>query len=80
MKDDYLKLWFEYKRNVPMDLLSEAQASQALKGLVSERTRLSKMSIVDDVDYELKEMEKDANVYGKDLEDLDDDPEEVDKQ
>lgn len=78
-KDDYLKLWFEYKRNVPMDLLSEAQASQALKGQVSERTRLSKMSIVDDVDYELKEMEKDAKVYGKDLEDLDDDPEEVDK-
>lgn len=79
-KDDYLKLWFEYKRNVPMDLLSEAQASQALKGQVSERTRLSKMSIVDDVDYELKEMEKDTKMYGKDLEDLDDDPEEVDKQ
>ncbi len=79
-KDDYLKLWFEYKRNVPMDLLAEAQASQTLKGQVSERTRLSKMSIVDDVDYELKEMEKDAKVYGKDLEDLDDDAEEVDKQ
>ncbi|UED81943.1 phage portal protein [Lysinibacillus sp. CD3-6] len=79
-KDDYLKLWFEYKRNIPIDLLSEAQASQALKGLVSERTRLSKMSIVDDVDYELEEMEKDAKLYGKDLDDLDDDLEEVDKQ
>lgn len=80
-KDDYLKLWFEYKRNIPIDLLSEAQASQALKGLVSERTRLSKMSIVDDVDYELEEMAKDAMVYGNELEPLDgDDPEVVDKQ
>ncbi|MFJ7405767.1 MULTISPECIES: hypothetical protein [unclassified Lysinibacillus] len=26
------------------------------------------------ISYELKEMEKDAKVYGKDLEDLDDDP------
>ncbi|MEB2279676.1 phage portal protein [Lysinibacillus xylanilyticus] len=78
--DDYLRLWFEYKRNIPIDLLSEAQASQALKGLVSERTRLSRLSIVDDVDYELEEMEKDAKLYGNDLEPLgdfeaqDDDP------
>lgn len=34
------------------DLLPEAQASQTLQGQVSERTRLSKMSIVDDVDFE----------------------------
>ncbi|MGE7129169.1 phage portal protein [Lysinibacillus xylanilyticus] len=70
--DDYLKLWFEYKRNIPIDLLSEAQASQALQGQVSERTRLSKLSIVDDVDFEIEEMQKDAQLYGNGLEPLDD--------
>lgn len=82
-KDDYLKLWFEYKRNIPIDLLSEAQASQALQGQVSERTRLSKMSIVDDVDYEIEEMQKDAKLYGNGIEPLDEDEndsKEVDEQ
>ncbi|ACA40628.1 phage related protein [Lysinibacillus sphaericus C3-41] len=63
-------------------MLSEAQASQALKGLVSERTRLSKLSIVDDVDYELEEIQKDAQLYGNELESLNednDDPKEVDE-
>lgn len=81
-KDDYLKVWYEYKCNIPIDLLSEAQASQALKGLVSERTRLSKLSIVDDVDYELEEIQKDAQLYGNELESLNednDDPKEVDE-
>ncbi|MGE7092545.1 phage portal protein [Lysinibacillus sp. NPDC048646] len=71
-KDDYLKVWYEFKRNLPVDLLSEAQASQAMKGQVSERTRLSKMSIVDDVEYELEEMQKDTKLYGNGLEQLDD--------
>ena len=81
-KDDYLKVWYEYKRNIPIDLLSEAQASQALKGLVSERTRLSKLSIVDDVEYELEEIQKDAQLYGNELELLNqdnEDPKEVDE-
>ena len=81
-KDDYLKLWFEYKRNIPIDLLSEAQASQALQGQVSERTRLSKMTIVDDVDYEIEEMQKDAMLYGNGIEPLDEnenDPKEDDE-
>lgn len=70
-KDDFLKVWYEYKRNIPVDLLSEAQASISLKGQVSERTRLSKMTIVDDVEYELEEMQKDAKLYGNELEPLD---------
>ncbi len=76
-KDDYLKVWYEYKCNIPIDLLSEAQASQALKGLVSERTRLSKLSIVDDVDYELEEIQKDAQLYGNELESLNEDNDDV---
>ncbi|WP_301337910.1 hypothetical protein [Lysinibacillus fusiformis] len=40
------------------------------------------MSIVDDVEYELKEIQKDARVYGQDLESLNEDsedPKEVDE-
>lgn len=72
-----MKVWYEYKRNIPIDLLSEAQASQALKGLVSERTRLSKLSVVDDVEYELEEMQKDEQLFGNGLEPLNEDDEDT---
>lgn len=65
-KDDYLKMFFTFKRNIPVDLLNEAQATAALAGYVSERTRLSSLSIVDDVQYELDEMVKERD---EDLED-----------
>jgi len=57
-KDDYLKVWFSFKRNLPVNLLDEAQTTAQLRGQVSERTRLSLLSFVDDVDYELEEMKK----------------------
>lgn len=69
-KDDYLKVWFQFKRNIPEDILSEAQASQALKGQVSERTRLAQLSIVDDVEYELEEIKKDEIEFGNKLENI----------
>jgi SPP1 family phage portal protein len=67
-KEDYLKVWFTFKRNLPADLLQEAQTTQSLKGHVSERTRLSQLSFVDDVDFELKEMEDDEFRLGAKLE------------
>lgn len=57
--DDYLKVWFGFKRNLPINVLEEAQTTLQLKGAVSEKTRLSLLSFVDDVDFELEEMEKD---------------------
>ncbi|KIL74358.1 phage portal protein [Bacillus badius] len=57
---NYLDVFFTYKRNLPTDYLYEAQISTALKGNVSERTRLSLLSFVDDVDYELEQMKEDA--------------------
>lgn len=67
-QEDYLKVFFTFTRNIPVNLLDEAQTTQALKGNVSERTRLAALSIVDDVDYELEEMQKDALLYGNALE------------
>lgn len=56
---DYTNIYFGFKRNLPVNLLDEAQSTTQLKGNVSERTRLSQMSFVDDVDWEMKEMAKD---------------------
>lgn len=62
-KEDYLKIWFGFKRNLPANLLDEAQTTTQLKGQVSEKTRLSLLSFVDDVDYELEEMQKEVDDY-----------------
>lgn len=50
------KVFSEFKRNFPMELLSEAQVLGALKGQVSEETRLGLATFIDDVQYELDRM------------------------
>lgn len=57
--DDYLEIWMQYKRNLPANILEEAQASLQLKGIVSEATRLGMLSFVDDVEHELRHIEED---------------------
>ncbi|WP_342007615.1 phage portal protein [Bacillus sp. YBsi01] len=61
--EDYLKVWFGFKRNLPANVLEEAQTTAQLKGMVSEETRLSLLSFVDDVQYELKKMEEEEEEY-----------------
>ncbi|OGX78216.1 phage portal protein [Exiguobacterium sp. SH31] len=55
------KVFAEFKRNFPQNLLNEADIQQKLKGLVSEQTRLSLASFVDDVEYELALMEEELD-------------------
>jgi len=55
---NYLDIFLNMKRNFPLDILSEAQANSQLKGLVSEETRLSQLSFVDDVNYEIERMDQ----------------------
>ncbi|WP_433958855.1 phage portal protein [Cytobacillus horneckiae] len=62
-EEDYLKVWFGFKRNLPVNLLDEAQTTQSLQGRVSEKTRLSLLSFVDDVDYELEALQKEAEDF-----------------
>jgi SPP1 family phage portal protein len=57
---DYTNIFFDYKRNLPVNLTDEADSTSKLKGMISERTRLAQLSFVDDVDWELAEMAKDA--------------------
>ena len=56
---DYTNIYFGFKRNLPANLLDEATTTVQLKGSVSERTRLSQLGFVDDVDWEIEEMAKD---------------------
>lgn len=56
---DYTNIYFQFKRNLPVNLLDEAQTTAQLRGHVSERTRLSQLSFVDDVEWEMEEMAKD---------------------
>jgi SPP1 family phage portal protein len=65
---DYTNIFYDFKRNFPLNILDEAETTTKLKGMVSERTRLSQLSFVDDVDYELKRMQQEAS----ELVDLDD--------
>lgn len=67
-RDDYLSVFYQFKRNLPVNLLEEAQVQAQLKGFVSEKTRLGLFSQVDDVEYELEEMKQDALLYGNELE------------
>lgn len=62
---DHLNIFFTFTRNLPANILDEAQTSLMLKGLVSERTRLEQISFVDDVDYELEQMAEDAIRFGQ---------------
>lgn len=56
---DHTNIWFEFKRNLPIDITTEVDATAKLKGNVSERTRLGLLSFVDDVEFEMEEMERD---------------------
>lgn len=69
-KDDYLSVWFGFKRNLPLNVADDALATVQLKGMVSEKTRLALLPFVDSVDYELEAMEEDALRYGEKLEPL----------
>lgn len=61
LKFDPLYVWYEFKRNFPKDLLYEAQATRMLKTMVSEQTRLSQLSFVDDAQYELDLMQRERD-------------------
>lgn len=56
---NYINIYFGFKRNLPVNVSDEADSTGKLKGAVSERTRLSQLSFIDDVEWELAEMAKD---------------------
>jgi SPP1 family phage portal protein len=70
---DPYKVTMHFKRNFPEDILNEAQASVQLKGIVSEETRLSKLSFIENAKEELKKLTAERAAYEEEFEDEEDD-------
>lgn len=72
---DYGLMDLVYTRNIPVNLVDEANAATTLSGITSKRTALSTLSIVDDVDEEMKRIEQEAqDAIDLDGQDFKDDP------
>ena len=56
--DGWTGIKYQFTRNVPRNILEEAQIVAQLSGQVSDATKLSVLSIVDNPQDELKKMEK----------------------
>ena len=57
-RDAWKDIDFTTSRNIPKNLLEEAQTAQALESIVSKETQLQVLSIVKDVSEEIDRMEK----------------------
>lgn len=57
-KEEYLNIDYKFSRNVPNDLIDEADAAGKLAGIVSKHTQLSILSTVDNVQDEIDQIEK----------------------
>lgn len=54
--DDWVKLTYQFSLNLPANLLEETQIAQGLTGIVSQKTQLSVLSIVDNVQAEIDQL------------------------
>lgn len=57
-KGAYKGISYKFTRNMPKNVLEEAQIVNTLNGLISKETNLSNLSIVDNVKEEIEKMEK----------------------
>lgn len=71
--DDYLHFSFQFKRNLPVNLKEEAETQASLKGYVSDQTRLSLLSFVEDVQDELSKMKQEEEYIDLDNDELEGD-------
>ena len=55
--DAWQDIEYKFTRNIPKNMLEEAQTAQALEGVVSKETQLSVLSIVNSVSNELEKIE-----------------------
>ncbi len=81
--DDWAKLRYRFTPNIPSNALEEAQTAAQLAGIVSHRTQLETLSIVDNVDSEMKRLEEENEVeplYSFDAHQHSDEPEETDDE
>ena len=67
-RDDWVKLHYQFTQNFPANLLDESQIAGNLSGITSRKTQLKVLSVIDNVDEELKQIdaEQDTTEYGTD--------------
>lgn len=63
-KDAWVGVEYKFTPNFPTNLLDEAQTANQLTGLVSRETQLRSLSIVDNVQQEIKRMEEEQDGVG----------------
>lgn len=64
-EDAWTGIEYKFARNVPRNILEEAQVIQALDGQVSDETKLSVLSIIQDVPTELERLKKEEEASSK---------------
>lgn len=60
--DDWALLRYRFTPNIPANALEEAQTAAQLSGIVSRRTQLETLSLVNNVDQELERIEEEERV------------------
>lgn len=70
--DEYLNIDYVFSRNIPNNVVEEAETAAKLSGITSHRTQLSVLSVVDNVQEELEQIEKERegvamNAYHRDM-------------
>ncbi|MEK5070518.1 phage portal protein [Sporosarcina sp. FSL K6-1508] len=60
---NYLDVFWEFKRNLPIDLLYIGESISKLKGLHSDQTLLGLIPYIDDIEYEQQLMEQEKSAY-----------------
>lgn len=57
-QDDLIKIDYKFTRNVPFNLLEEAETAEKLRDIVSDETILTTLSVVDNVRDEVEKIKK----------------------
>ncbi|MEK3887462.1 phage portal protein [Bacillus sp. FSL K6-3431] len=60
-KESYLDIDYIFTRNIPNNILEEADAASKLTGVIPKRTQLGMLSVVDNVQDELDELERERD-------------------
>lgn len=68
VKDDWLKLSYQFTRNYPVNLADEADTAGKLSGITSKRTQLSVISAVKSVDDELEQIQNEQDLSAVNIE------------
>ena len=60
---DYLDLFWDFKRNIPVDIKYIADAAPNLKGIISDETLLAQIPFVDDPQWEIERLNQSVADY-----------------